>query len=306
MVTRVATSAQQELMMTNIRALQSRVADTMIQASSGKVSQQYSGVAPDAKRLVGLEATDASLTQYVASNTLIDQRLQSMETNTSQLMDIASQLKSLLVQATSSGNAQNMGLDSTAQTLLDQVGSLLNVKLDGRYLFAGSATNAAPVDLTALAAPPSTYPSTADTSYYLGDSVTLSTKAGPNLDINYGVKADEPGFEELIRSLKLVSTAVLSPNPDMTRLNEALDVVNQAIQNIPNITAKIGAARAGLTTANAAHNEAQQYVEQNITGIANVDVTDAITRLSADQTNLQASYATIAQLSNVSLLNYLK
>jgi len=306
MVTRVATSAQQELLMTNIRALQSRVADTMIQASSGKVSQQYSGVAPDAKRLVGLEATDAALSQYVANNTLVDQRLQSMETNTSQAMDIASQLKSLLVQATSSGNAQNMGLDSTAQALLNQVGSLLNVKLDGRYLFAGSATNSAPVDLTALAAPPSTYPSTADTSYYLGDNVTLSTKAGPNLDINYGVKADEPGFEELIRSLKLVSTAVLSPNPDMTRLNEALDVVNQAIQDIPNITSKIGAARAGLTTANAAHNEAQQYVEQNITGIANVDVTDAITRLSADQTNLQASYATIAQLSNVSLLNYLK
>lgn len=306
MVTRVATSAQQELLMTNIRALQARVADTMIQASSGKVSQQYSGIAPDAKRLVGLEATDASLNQYVANNTLIDQRLQSMETNTSQAMDIASQLKSLLVQATSTGNAQNMGLDATARTLLDQVGSLLNVKLDGRYLFAGSATDTAPVDLTALAAPPSTYPSTADTSYYNGDGVTLSTKAGPNLDIDYGVKADEPGFEELIRSLKLVSTAVLSPNPDMTRLNEALDVVNSAIQDIPNITARIGAARAGLTTANAAHGEAQQYVEQNITGIANVDVTDAITRLSADQTNLQASYATIAQLSNVSLLNYLK
>jgi hypothetical protein len=38
MVTRVATSAQQELLMSNIRALQSRVADTMIQASSGKVA----------------------------------------------------------------------------------------------------------------------------------------------------------------------------------------------------------------------------------------------------------------------------
>jgi len=306
MVTRVATSAQQELLMSNIRALQSRVADTMIQASSGKVAPHYSGIAPDAKRLVGLEATDASLTQYVANNTLIDQRLQTMETNTSQLMDIATQVKSLLVQATSVGNAPNMGLDATAQTLLDQVGSLLNVQVDGRYLFAGSATNTVPVDLTALAAPPSTYPSTADTSYYQGDNVTLSAKAGPNLDISYGVRADEAGYEELIRSLKLISTAVLSPNPDIARLNDALSVVNSAIQDIPNITAKIGAARAGLTTANSAHGEAQQYVEQNITGIANVDVTDAITRLSADQTNLQASYATIAQLSNVSLLNYLK
>jgi flagellar hook-associated protein 3 FlgL len=306
MVTRVATAAQHDLMMTNIRALQSRVADTMIQASSGKVAQHYAGVAPDSKRLVGLEATDASLKQYVANNTLIDQRLQTMESNTSQLTDIATQLKSLLVQATSSGNAQNMGLDVKAQTLLDQVGSLLNVQVDGRYLFAGSATNTAPVDLSALAAPPSTYPSTADTTYYQGDNVTLSAKAGPNLDISYGVRADEPGYEELIRSLKLVSTAVLSPNPDITRLNEALSVVNSAIQDIPDITAKIGAARAGLTTANAAHSEAQQYVEQNITGISNVDVTDAITRLSADQTNLQASYATIAQLNNVSLLNYLK
>lgn len=306
MVQRVATAAQHDLMMSNVRALQERVAQTMIQASSGKVSQQYSGVAADSKRLVGLQATDASLKQYVANNTLIDQRLQSMETNTSQMMDIATQLKSLLVQATSQGNAQNMGLDSQAQALLDQVGSLLNVKVDGRYLFSGSATNTAPVDLTALVAPPATYPSTADTTYYNGDNVTLSTKAGPNLDISYGVRADQGGYEELIRSLNLVKTAVLSPNPDITRLNDALNVVNQAIQDIPNITAKIGAARAGLTNANAAHNEAQLYVEQNITGISDVDVTDAITRLSADQTNLQASYATLAQLTNVSLLNYLK
>lgn len=306
MVQRVTTAAQHDLMMSNIRALQQRVADTMIQASSGKVSQQYSGVAADSKRLVGFEATDASLTQYIASNNLVDQRLQTMETNTSQIMDIASQLKTLLVQATSSGNAQNMGLDSTAQQLFDQVGALFNVKVDGRYLFSGSATDTQPVDLTALAAPPSTYPSTADTSYYQGDNVTLSTKAGPNLDISYGVRADEGGYEELIRSLNLVKTAVLSPNPDIARLNEALDVVNKAIQDIPNITAKIGAARAGLTNANSAHTEAQQYVEQNITGITDVDVTEAITRLSADQTNLQASYATIAQLGNVSLLNYLK
>ena len=305
MVDRVSSAAQHELIMSNIRTLQSRVNTSMIQASSGKVAAQYSGIAPDAKRLVGLEATHAQLTQYTANNLIVDQRLQSMETNTGQILDIASQLKSLLVQAGSTGNAQNMGLDINAQTLLDQVGALLNVQLDGRYLFAGSATDTAPVDLTALAAPPATYPSTADTSYYQGDSVTLSTKAGPELDINYGIRADEGGFEKLIRALKLVSTAVLSPNPDTTRLNEALDVVNQAIQDIPRITARIGAARAGLDTANAAHDEALLYAEQNISDISNVDVTEAITRLSADQTNLQASYATIAQLSNLSLLDFL-
>ena len=308
MVSRVATAAQHELMMANIKALQSRVSETMIQASSGKVASRYSGIAPDARRLVGLEATHAQLTQYVAGNQIVDQRLQTMETNTSQLLDIASQLKGLLVQANSTGNAQNMGLDITARTLLDQVGALLNVQLDGRYLFAGSATDAPAVDLNdpGMVAPPSTYPSTPNTSYYQGDDVTLSVKAGPELDIAYGIRADEAGFEALIRSLKLVATAILSPHPDTARLNEALNVVNQAIQDIPQIMAKIGAARAGLDTANAAHDEAMLYVEQNISDISSVDVTEAITRLSADQTNLQASYATIAQLGNISLLDFLR
>jgi flagellar hook-associated protein 3 FlgL len=308
MVSRVASAAQQDLMMANIKALQSRVSEAMIQASSGKVSSSYSGIAPDSKRLVGLEATHAQLTQYVANNQIVDQRLQPMETNTSQIFDIASQLKSLLVQASSSGNAPNMGLDITAQTLLDQVGALLNVQIDGRYLFAGSATDTAPVDLSdpGMVAPPATYPSAPNTTYYQGDDVTLSTKAGPELDLAYGVNANEGGFEELIRSLKLVATATLSPEPDTARLGEALDVVNKAIQDIPQITAKIGAARAGLDTANAAHDEALLYAEQNINDISNVDVTEAITRLSADQTNLQASYATIAQLSNISLLDFLK
>lgn len=308
MVNRVGTAAQHDLMMSNIKLLQSRVSETMIQASSGKAASRYSGIAPDAKRLVGLEATHAQLSQYVANNQIVDQRLQSMETNTSQLLDIASQFKALLVQASSSGNAPNMGLDITAQTLLNQVGALLNVQLDGRYLFAGSATNSPAVDLNdpGMVAPPGTYPSTANTTYYQGDDVALSTKAGPELDIAYGIRADEAGFEGLIRSLKLVATAVLSPNPDTARLSEALDVVNQAIQDIPQTIAKIGAARAGLDTANAAHDEALLYIEQNINGIANVDVTEAITRLSADQTNLQASYATIAQLGNISLLDFLR
>ena len=235
MVNRVGTAAQHDLMMSNIKLLQSRVSETMIQASSGKAASRYSGIAPDAKRLVGLEATHAQLSQYVANNQIVDQRLQSMETNTSQLLDIASQFKALLVQASSSGNAPNMGLDITAQTLLNQVGALLNVQLDGRYLFAGSATNSPAVDLNdpGMVAPPGTYPSTANTTYYQGDDVALSTKAGPELDIAYGIRADEAGFEGLIRSLKLVATAVLSPNPDTARLSEALDVVNQAIQDIP-------------------------------------------------------------------------
>jgi flagellar hook-associated protein 3 FlgL len=304
---RVTTLAQQQFTLDQIKTLQARIADKNIAITSGRTARQYSGIAEESKRLVNLEATHVELTRFVQNNELISQRLQAMESNTSQLVDIASDIRTELVAAINSGNAPLSGIDTLANNFLAQVASILNIEFDGRFLFAGSMTNTRPVDLTdpGFPAPPPGYPSVADFDYYQGDQTVLSVRADVDLTVNYGVTARDPAIEKLIRTLHLTATAVVGPNPDIARLNEALRLAEEAVKEVPQVVSRIGVARASLETASATHSETLLYTEQTISDIANTDLTEAITLLTADQTSLEASFATLAQMRTISLINFL-
>lgn len=304
---RVTALAQQQFSLLQIQKLQERIANQNIAITSGVTAQRYSGVSEESKRLVNLEATHTQLDRFMQNNTIVDQRLQTMESNVSQLGEIASTIRTELVSALNEGNAPVSGIDTLAQNLLDQVSSILNVSFDGRFLFSGSMTNTAPVDLNdpMFVVPPATYPSTADLNYYQGDQDILSVRADVDLTVNYGVTAADPAIEKLIRTLHLVSTAIVSPNPDKARLSDALDLAEQAANEIPLIVSQIGAARKTLETANSVHSETMLYTEQTIGDLQNTDLAQAITLLSADQSSLEASFATLAQMRSISLLNFL-
>ncbi len=304
---RVTNFAQQNFMFAQIQSLQGRTAEQNIAITSGKSAQRYSGIAAESKRLVSIEATHVRITRYSDNNKLVDQRLQTMESSVSQLVDLASSFRTELVGALNSNNATVSGIDTKAGNLLEQVAGILNIEFDGRYLFSGSKTNTKPVDLnaTGFVVPPSTYPSSADTNYYQGDGNTLATQAGPDLSLSYGLRANEQAFEKLVRSLNLVSTAVVAPNPDTARLNEGLRLAEEAVTELTQTVSRIGVSRSAIDTANKGHEETLLYAEQTIGEIANTDLAKAITILSGDRASLEASFAALAQMRSISLINFL-
>ena len=304
---RVTNFAQQNFIFAQVQAIQSRNVDQNIAITSGKTAQRYSGIASDSKRLVSIEATHVRITRFIQNNQLIDQRLQTMESSVSQLIDIATSFRTQLVGSLNANNATVSGVNVEATNLMQQVAGILNTDFDGRYLFAGSKTNIKPVDLAAggFVVPPSTYPSTADTNYYLGDDNTLAAQAGPDLNLSYGVRANESAFEKLIRSLHLVSTAIVSPTPDAARLNDGLRLVEEAITELTQVVSGIGITRSAIDTANKGHEETLLYAEQTIGEIGDTDLAKAITILTGDRAALEASFATLAQMRTISLLNFL-
>ena len=139
-MTRVTDLAQFNTALFYLSQTQGRISDEQSQVSSGIKSQNYTGMAGDASRLVTMETTHARATQYTANNTLVAGRLQSMEGSISQIFDVATDLKTLLVNALNDQNASSLALSQQADAKLQQVAGLLNTKLDSRYLFAGSRT----------------------------------------------------------------------------------------------------------------------------------------------------------------------
>lgn len=303
MSTRVANLAQYQRNISYILDTESRLNTAQLQLSSGLKSSNYSGIATDVRRLVNVQDSYAASKQYTSSNNTVDQRLQIMESSVSQIFDVLTKYKTLLVNGLNAQNSADLAMPTQVQSMLDEVTSLLNVQDDGRYLFSGSRTDTAPVDQSKL---PTSYtiPSAAGASigYYQGDNTQLAVQADVNYSVPYGINANDPGFEEAIRAMHEV--IIGTPN-DKATMNDALGIVTQALNDVSNIRTKIGASRASLQDVNSRLDQFQLYSEKTISDLSNVDVTEAITRMNQDQTALQASFMTLGRLAQLSLVNYL-
>lgn len=303
-MTRVASLAQFDRTQGLIQDTQQLWNKLQLQIASGQKSQDYAGLGTDAERLVSLQSSQTRVQQYTDNNKLVDTRLQTMENSVGQVYDILGQYKTLLVNALNGDNASSLAVTTQAQQMLDQVSSLLNVKDGNRYLFSGSKTDTAPVDLSGLPASYTVPTSPGDSiGYYKGDSVALKVQADDNLQVTYGVTAGDSSIEEAIRALDL---GIKEAPTDRTALNHALDVLNQALDTMPDLRTRIGAARTALSNATTSQNNFMQYTDQNVSDIQNVDVTQAISQMNDAQLSLNASYLTVSKLSQLSLLNFLK
>lgn len=302
-MTRIADIAQQARSLGFIASSQARVSEIQTQIGSGRKSQAFMGISRQAERLVSLEATHTRVSQYVENNNAVQRRLQTMESNVAQIFEVMSSYKTLLVDALNAQNAADLNMAVRAQEMLNQISSMLNVEEDGRFLFAGSATNVQPVDLTGL---PAAYviPTVngASSGYYQGNTQVLSVRAADNFDVSYGVTADALGFEQAIRALHVVVTGVAT---DPTTLNHALSVTSEALNNIANTRTQIGAVANTLDDLNGKHDEFMLFTEQTIGQIENVDIAEAVSKMNAASIALEASFMTLSRLSQLSLLKYL-
>ena len=303
-MTRIANLAQFERTQSHILTAMERLNDGQLKIASGRQSENYSGIARDSRRLINVESSHIRTTQYIENNRMIEQRLQKMETSISQVFDVLSQFKTLLINGLNASNASDLAVPVQAQSFLDEVTALLNVQEDGRYLFAGSRTDTRPVDQSAL--PGAYVVPTADgdsLAYYQGDTTLLSVRADETYTIGYGVHAGEEGFERAIRGLDLM---VKSAPGDRAAMEHALDIVNTAITNVSDIRTRVGATRSALENVNQRHEDFLLFAEKTISDIENVDVTAVITQMNADQVAVEASFTVIARLAQLNLSSYLR
>ncbi|HYB09025.1 MAG TPA: flagellin [Alphaproteobacteria bacterium] len=308
MTTRVSDFGQNALTQYQMMQLETQVSNLQAQIGSGQTSQTFDGIAPNAQRLVNLQADNSNVTQYLADTNLATQRLTSQQNTVTSLLSLATNVQTLLVNASNSNNASSVALNQSAQSQLQEVAGLLNTQFEGQYLFSGTASNTPPVNLSApgFSPPGNTYPSTPDTAYYQGNNTSLSVQADDNFNVQYGASANAPGFEELIRALNLAATTdTVSGQVDTQRLQEALGVIKQSISDITNVQATLGVQQSVLSNTQTTQNQVQLQLQQNVGDIQNVDVAQVATSLSAAQNNLESSFAVTARLSQLSLINFL-
>ena len=142
------------------------------------------------------------------------------------MANIITHLRTQLSAATTGSGTATASAISSAQQMLLQMGSLMNTQYDGQYRLwrrphrhgAGRSVRPSrpgPARLT-----------TADTSYYKGDGEIASVRVSDDQTVSYGVTADNPAFEQVMRVLKFVANSSSLSSTDIT---QALDLASNAL-----------------------------------------------------------------------------
>ncbi len=300
MLTRIGDFAHSNRMTDLLLAAQTRSRAAQIQISSGKVADRFQGIALQADRLVGTKSVLQRTQQYQANNDLVNSRLVAMENSVASLHEVGTQLRVRLLQRLNDAGSVPGLLTGEARAMLDQTVADLNAEFDGRYLFAGSKTDTAPVVLD----PAFANFGAPDDTFYQGDAVELTVLADDDIEVTYGMTADRAGFHELIGALRAVIEA--DAIDDRPRLEAALDLVNAALPKLAEDRSTLGLRQARLDQINIGHSDAEVYLERQISDIENVDLAEAVTRMTQDQILLESAMATISRLNQLSLADFLR
>ncbi len=147
---RFATLGAHQVTQSDILSSQSRIFESQMQISSGKISRDYVGVAIDARRLVNLENSMLKAEGFIKNIDVVDGRLETMESSIANAIDLASRFRTMLVNALSLDNASLMAFNQQSENLLTELSGLLNAKQDNRYLFSGNQIGIPPFNESIL------------------------------------------------------------------------------------------------------------------------------------------------------------
>jgi flagellar hook-associated protein 3 FlgL len=297
---RVATFASTGSLLTAALRVQAEEAKITTQQSSALVSSDYGGYGSSSGRVVDLDASITRSKAYAAAATTADNRVTQMYSAVDSMVDLITNFKSDLISFdVSVSDDSTATLAEEAADALESLSSLLNSRWDGRYLFAGSAVDTAPVDTDALTA--QTAPSSADTSYYRGDDTIVSVKVGAERTVSYGVTADEDAFEAAIRALTMIAAGTA----DEDTLSEASELLDTAIDGMAAIQSGLSRDASDLETAVSDQEDYQDFASSLVSEVTEVDIAEAAAKLSTYQAQLEAAYAAIGKIQSLSLSSYL-
>jgi flagellar hook-associated protein 3 FlgL len=299
---RVATFGLSEQMITAALRTQSVMAEKQIQESSGETSSDFGGYGSSSQQIINLQVSVTRSQSYIDAATQADSKLQVMSSTVTSIADVLTQFRSLLTSASNTASTDSTSVTQSAKEMLGQMASLLNAQYDGGYLFAGSRTDQAPVDVSSPPYTVATSPSSADTSYYQGDDQVASVRVSDSQTVSYGVTADNTAFEQALRAMNLVANN--SPLSSAT-LTEALNLAGSAVDAIGVVRSNISNSASSVETASSYQTDYQSFAKDLGSSLTSVDVAAVTAQLSTYQAQLTASYAAISKVQSLDLASYL-
>lgn len=300
-VTRVSTYGIYQTTVGNSLKVQSGIADTQIQISSGLKSQNFSGLNGQVEQFTAVENKLSKADLYLKNNALVQSRIRTADTAISQVIDIVSNLKNLIIQRRNATTAEQMGFEQQVDAAFRALAGQLNANSEGRYLFGGARTDTPPVKETF---PQPVQPGVPDTGYYQGSDQDIYSRIEDNFEIAYNVRADDEGFQKVMAGLASAMEGGAENND--SKLSQAYDLLQEGLDRIITVQANLNTSGSIIDKANERHTAQQIYLKGLKEEITQSDVVGLSIKLAADQSVLQASFSAFARIISLKLSDYLR
>ena len=338
-----ATHTALSRMLAATTSLQAQEATLQEQTTSGKVAQSYAGLAPASAQVLDLSAASRRRATDATPNAAAPGKAAVTQDALAQAGTLATGLATAALGLSASSPASAVeGVAQRARQALAQLGSLLNSSYAGDYVFAGADTANPPVpgaitssgmfaqigqQVAALATVP-TAPAvatviantvaiagstaagtTAFSASLSGPAAAMPTVAiGDNQQGSVSVPANSGAMGDIMRGLAVLanSTGPMAANPDFaTLMKDAATTLNAAAGTLTQAGAQLGLTQNAMTAASAAHGSLQTVLKSQLSGLTDVNMAEAVSRLQAVTNQLTASYKVIGMTSSLNLASYL-
>jgi flagellar hook-associated protein 3 FlgL len=272
----------------NYRVAQQRV-------SSGKRINSLSDDPRGLSDVLTMRGVKASIEQYKTNLDRASTWLKTSESSLSEVGNLLNRANSLAI----SGASATTSMDSRramaveVQTIRDQVFSLANSKgPTGGYLFAGTATDRQPFNITTTGIA------------FQGNSGTMKVEANANDAVTINTDAQQL-FTTIYTTLDQLKTN-LEGGSTTTISDVSIKAVQDGISLLNNIRGDVGTRAKSVESFQNDHSRRIEELTGSISNLEDVDLSQAIMDYKSAETAYQASLQVMSQGFGLSLLNYIK
>ncbi len=296
---RVVPSEMYTNLLAEMQTDQQNESQAVIEASSGQSVNTLSDNPVAAGQLVLNRAQIADVDQFSYSASTVQA---SMNTADSALNSVVSSLTQAISVGTEAAggtltSTQLQALSQQTSQIEQQVVALANTTYQGSYVFSGTAVTTQPYTLDA---------STGAVTYSGNDdSNEVQVGEGQTVTLNLpGSTIFDASGADVFQSLASLTSAINSGNS--TSIATAITSVQTALNNVMAQRSIYGVQLQDLSSDTTNLSQEELTLKQNQTSLIGANEAQVATNLSQAETTLQAAVEAASQISQDSLLNYLK
>ena len=296
---RVATPTVYRDIQQNIVSLYSDLNQMQEKVSSGKNFNSPSDNPVAMVNSLGLSDTLAQIQQYQTNMNTANEWLSTSETALNQVSQLAASAQQIAAQFSSGSQSADVQTEAESQVdgLIDEAIDLGNTQLNGKYIFAGYQTATTPFADSGSGA--------TETVVYQADPTNdFNVQIGPNETVTAG-KNGQTVFMDSNLFTSLIGLKQAIANNDQTAIQQEATNLQGATDYLNAQVSDVGIRQSQLQTQGQMFTQVSANLQNQLGDLENVDYNQAILEMQQKQTAYNVALETAAQISQVSLLNYL-
>jgi flagellar hook-associated protein 3 FlgL len=307
-MTRISSAMINANALTHLQIAQEDMFEAQRQSATQTKADDLKGFGRDAKSLVTLQRMLAKGQSHVETSQELNLRLSLQDVQLERAASVMGELKQSLTEAIALDNLSEV--DALVNNAFNDLKSVFNSTHNGKYMFAGTLSDTAPIQAASLA-DLSANPLTDAISQ---DGAVQKIRIDDSRVVDAGPLAKDSASEvfSVLRDLKIFSDSASGPfssNPDDAQkaaIDTAISGLGAAFDNILSVQAQNGSVMNETDTVIERQQSENNLLEKLSADITDVDLAEVAVRLNQAQLQFQASASIFNRIQSLSLVDYLR